>query len=100
MNEGMDERDVVRRWCAVCAVIIALFGTGVALYVFTGPAGMFSGLRPVLAAIVLALTNLLCLPLVLGYWIAAFRPKGARTLLILQGVGMGVFLVWYGFMLT
>lgn len=100
MNERMDERDVVRRLCAVCAVIIALLGTGLALYIFTGPAGMFAGLRPVLAAIVLALTNLLCLPLVFGYWIAAFRPEGARTLLIIQGIGMGVFLVGYGVMLV
>lgn len=100
MNEGMDEREVVRRWCAICAVVIALFGIGLALYIFTGPAGMFAGLRPVLGAIVLALTNLLCLPLVFGYWIAAFRPEGARTLLIIQGIAMGVFVLWYGWLLT
>ena len=48
----------------------------------------------------LALTNLLCMPLVYGYWVLAFRPKGGRTVLILQGIALVGFLVWYGLLLV
>ena len=53
-----------------------------------------------LAALALALTNLLCMPLVYGYWVLAFRPKGGRTVLILQGIALVGFLVWYGLLLV
>ncbi|OUM30742.1 hypothetical protein B8W70_10015 [Pseudomonas sp. 1239] len=56
---------------------------------------MFPSLGPVLAIFALALTNLLCLPLVFAYWLLAFRPDGARVLLIVQGIAMAAFVLWY-----
>lgn len=100
MNEQMDDRDIARRLCGICAGVIAVFGVCASLYLLMAPASMFASLSPVLAALALALTNLLCMPLVYGYWVLAFRPKGGRTVLILQGIALVGFLVWYGFMLV
>ena len=91
----LDERDVARRVCVVCAVIIAAVGLCASLYCLLSPASMFPSLGPVLAIFALALTNLLCLPLVFAYWLLAFRPDGARVLLIVQGIAMAAFVLWY-----
>nr|WP_315404153.1 hypothetical protein [uncultured Pseudomonas sp.] len=61
---------------------------------------MFPSLGPVLAIFALALTNLLCLPLVFAYWLLAFRPDGARVLLIVQGIALAAFVLWYRFVLV
>lgn len=95
----LDERDVARRFCVVCAVIIAAVGLCASLYCLLSPASMFPSLGPVLAIFTLALTNLLCLPLVFAYWLLAFRPHGARVLLVVQGIAMALFTLWYGLLL-
>ncbi|MEC6742535.1 MULTISPECIES: hypothetical protein [Pseudomonas] len=95
----LDERDVARRFCVVCAVIIAAVGLCASLYCLLSPASMFPSLGPVLAIFTLALTNLLCLPLVFAYWLLAFRPHGARVLLVVQGIAMALFALWYGLLL-
>lgn len=95
----LDERDVARRFCVVCAVIIAAVGLCASLYCLLIPASMFPSLGPVLAIFTLALTNLLCLPLVFAYWLLAFRPHGARVLLVVQGIAMALFALWYGLLL-
>lgn len=100
MNEQMDERDIARRLCGICAVAIGFLGVCASLYLLLAPASMFASLSPVLAAFALAITNLLCMPFVYGYWVLAFRPVGGRTVLILQGVALGVSLIGYGFMLV
>lgn len=100
MNGELDERDVARRFCVVCALIIAAVGICASLYCLLSPASMFPSLGPVLAIFALALTNLLCLPLVFAYWLLAFRPDGARVLLIVQGIALAAFVLWYRFVLV
>lgn len=100
MTDAFDERYIAQRFCSICAVIIAIVGSGVSLYCLLAPASMFPSLGPALAIVALAVTNLLCLPLVFAYWLLAFRPTGARTVLILQGVGFALFALWYGLLLV
>ncbi|AIC21885.1 hypothetical protein EY04_24130 [Pseudomonas chlororaphis] len=95
MIDLMDEREVAQRFCSICAIIIAIVGVGISLYCLSSPPGFFSGLPAMLAIIALVITNLLCFPLVLAYWLLAYRPSGVQTLLFLQILGFVLFGLWY-----
>ncbi|WP_433886969.1 hypothetical protein [Pseudomonas vranovensis] len=91
----MDDPFLAQRFFAGAAIVVALIGGAIFVFLLANPGGQFPGLSSALAVFTLGVTNGLCLALVGTYWYLAGKPAGAATLLILQAVGLLVFGAWY-----
>ncbi|ROL64841.1 hypothetical protein [Pseudomonas vranovensis] len=91
----MDDPFLPQRLFAAAAIIVAVIGGGIFIFILASPGGPFPSLGNALAVFTLGITNGLCLPLVGTYWSLAGKPASAATLLILQVIGLIAFIGWY-----